>query len=131
MSQVSPTTAELVGKMANRLHHLSLRYVGALFESAQGKPVGLIPQGHPGLREMRDLIDLILFTRAEINCLTKLLCDAGLIDAEKFAVQMADEYHWLATEKANFLSVSVEDYGLVFKTGGKTNGQTNGQTPTA
>ena len=47
---------------AERLHHLSMRYAGAMQELISGKPVGLMPSNSPGLKEARDFIDLILFT---------------------------------------------------------------------
>lgn len=44
-------------RAANRLHHLSMLYVGSFVELAQGKPVGMLPHNYPGLKDTRDLID--------------------------------------------------------------------------
>ena len=115
MSGKSEFLDNLVHESANRLHHLSMRYSGALLELLHGKPVGMIPSGHAGLREARDLIDLILFTRAEISGLTKLLLDAKVFDADKVRETFASEYEWFAQQKAKFLNVEVSDAGLVFK----------------
>jgi hypothetical protein len=104
---------------ANRLHHLSMRYSGALMELVSGQPVGLVPRDHPGLREARDLIDLALLCRAEINGLVKMLAAAKLIDAAAVEQVMADEYEWLAREKAKFLNVGISDEGIVIQGAGR------------
>ncbi len=119
MSQptVPPAAQEAMEKAANRLHHLSLRYVGALVEIAKGQPIGLLPRNYPGLREGRDFIDLILFTRAEINALTHCLHEARLLDLEKFTARCAEEYEYLAQVKAQFLGCQVTDAGLSFSRG--------------
>jgi hypothetical protein len=106
---------------ANRLHHLSLRYVGAFAEIAKGQKVGLLPNGTPGLKEMRDLIDLILFARAEINGLTKILFDRGLVTGEQLAEIMTEQYQHITKEKAQWLGVVVTDAGLTFSTGPEKN----------
>ena len=100
---------------AERLHHLSMRYSGSLIELLARQPVGIIPYGHPGLREARDLIDLILLTRAEINGLTKALVDAGVIKPESLREIFAEEYEWLAQQKAAFLNVGLSDDGIVIQ----------------
>ena len=101
-------------KAANRLHHLSMRYVGALHECAKGEKVGIIAQNHPGNREMRDLIDLVLLTRAEINGITELLVKKGITTTEELQKIFAGEYEWLTKQKAQQLGVEVTDVGLVF-----------------
>jgi len=102
---------------ANRLHHLSMRYVGAMIEAATGESVVLIPSGHPGLRECRDLIDLILLCRAEINALSKLLLDKGVCSADEMFPTMTAEYDWLREQKEQFLGVGTTDAGLVLRPG--------------
>lgn len=102
-------------RAANRLHHLSMRYVGALQEVACGQKVGLIGKNHPGNKEMRDLVDLILLTRAEINGLTQILVNAKLITLEAFEKLMTEQYEYLTDVKAKQLGVEVSDVGLVFK----------------
>jgi hypothetical protein len=104
-----------VREAANRLHHLSMRYVGAFAEIAKGEPVGLLPQGAPGLKEMRDLIDLVLLTRAEISGLSKILIEAKITTVERLTEVMAEEYEYLAIVKANQLGVEIFDGGLKFK----------------
>lgn len=106
---------DLVRQSADKLHHLSMRYSGALMELGQGKAVGLIAQGTHGLREARDLIDLILLTRAETNGLTKLLIDAKVLKLDDVRRQFAEEYEWLANHKAAFLGVEVNEHGIVFR----------------
>jgi hypothetical protein len=101
-----------MSEAANRLHHLSMRYSGALIELLAGAPVGIVPSGRPGLRESRDLIDLILLTRAEINGLTRILVDAGVVSESRAREVMETEYDWLAKVKAEFLGVQVTDFGL-------------------
>lgn len=97
---------------AQRLHHLSMRYSGALIELISGKPVGLIPHGHPGLSEARDLIDLILLTRAEINAMTQLMAEKGMIDQKHWREIVAENYEWLTDQKEAFLKVKSTDAGL-------------------
>jgi hypothetical protein len=99
---------------SERLHHLSMRYVGALAEVVSGKAHGFLPTGWPGLKECRDFIDLILFTRAEINGLTNLLAKAGVVTVEQITKEFAEQYEWFAQEKAKFLGVGISDVGLVF-----------------
>lgn len=118
MADVTPETIEAVRRAATRLHHLSMRYSGALVELVHREPVGFLLKDHPGLSEARDLIDLVLLCRAEINGLTRCLCDAGVLDAERYSRQMAEEYEWLTREKAKFLGVEVTDAGIVIKPGG-------------
>lgn len=98
---------------AKRLTHLSMRYAGALMDLVSPSPPRLILDGHPGLRETRDFINLILLTRAEINALTKLIIEAKLATPERLTEVMAEEYDWFTREKAKFLNVGVSDEGLV------------------
>lgn len=100
---------------ANRLHHLSMVYSGALIELLQGEKVGLLPASRPGWREARDFIDLILFTRAEINALTGLLIEAGALSTEQVQSRFAQEYEWFAQQKAQLFGVEVHDHGITFK----------------
>lgn len=99
---------------AERLHHLSMRYVGSIMEVGQGAivPIGLIPQGNVGVKECRDLIDLVLLTRAEINALTTLLVQHKVFKVKEFARQCAEEYEWLAQQKAKQFNVEITDVGL-------------------
>lgn len=101
-------------KAYQNICHLSMRYVGAFYEACTGKPVGLIPQNHPGNKETRDLINLILICRAEINALAKLCYDKGVFTNEEHINQLTDDLQYLTKEKAQFLGVEVTDYGLVF-----------------
>lgn len=104
---------------ANRLHHLSMRYAAAFMELAQGHEIGLIPAGQPGLKEFRDLTDLILFTRAEVNAFTKLLVDAKIVTTEQVTKAITEEYDWFAKQKAKQFGIEVSDAGLVYPGGGK------------
>lgn len=97
---------------AHRLHHLSMVYVGAFMEVAKGQKVGLIPLNHPGLKETRDLIDLLLFTRAEISGLTRLMVDKGVFTAQEYQEQMIEEYDWFAQQKSKQFGCTVTDTGL-------------------
>jgi DNA-binding transcriptional ArsR family regulator len=99
---------------AERLHHLSMRYVGAFLELARGEEVALIPQGFPGVKEMRDLIDLILLTRAEINAHTALLLEAGVVTQEQVLREIREQYDWLTKEKEKFLGCEATAEGLKF-----------------
>lgn len=114
---------ELYAQAANRLHHLSMRYGAAMLELVSERRVGLLPSGQPGLKEARDFIDMILFTRAEINALTALLVKAKVFTTEEFQKQCTEEYKHFATVKAKQLGVEVTDHGLVitnphYKSGG-------------
>lgn len=101
-------------KAANRLHHLSMRYAAAFLEMATGKRQGMIPQGYPGLSEFRDIVDLVLYVRAEMNGHTRILVEAGLITAEKAKKIMTEEYEFLAQAKAKQFGIGISDMGLVF-----------------
>jgi hypothetical protein len=110
------TVQEAMFRASNRLHHLSMRYSGALQELISKEKVGLIPHGAPGLREARDLIDLILFTRAEINGLSNLLVQKlKLLTPDELTKEMTEQYEFMTDAKARFLDVEVSDAGLVFK----------------
>ena len=113
MSEPSKEQATAYTLAAKRLHHLSMRYSGAIVELAKGEPVGMLPQNLPGLRQARDLIDLILLTRAEINGLSRLLIEAKIITNEQATVVFTDEYEWLAKNKAQWLGVGLTDEGIV------------------
>ncbi len=114
MASVNEGTHRRRLRAANRLHHLGIRYAGALAEVAKGEPVGFLLAGAPGLHEMRDLISLILLCRAEMNAVTKIMIETKLIDAETLTKEIAEEYERLTKEKAAELGVKVTDEGLVF-----------------
>lgn len=111
------TPQEAAEKAANRLHHLSMRYSGALVELIKGEHVGLLSNAHPGLKEARDFIDLILFVRAEINGITGLLIESKVLSVEQVQARFAEEYEYFAQVKAKQLGVEVTDYGLSYKLG--------------
>lgn len=105
-----------VKKAANRLHHISFFYAGAMYELVHGKQVAFVKDGTPGLSTTRDLVDLILFCRAEINGMTKLLIDKGIITQEEYHERVAEEYEYFAQAKARHFGASESsDAGLVFK----------------
>jgi hypothetical protein len=110
-----PDPNELAKRAAQRLHHVSMRFVGAMRELCTGTKVGFIPSGAPGLDEMRSLIDLCHLTRAEVNGLTKLLIEGKYLKAETVTRTFAEEYEWLAQQKAQETGCEVTDYGLSFK----------------
>jgi hypothetical protein len=114
MADVTPDMERALYTAQNRLHHLSFRYVGAMVEVVGGKPVTVLPKCHPGVKECRDLIDLILFTRAEINALTKVLITKGVFTEKEYVMQATEEYSWFCKEKASWLGVEVTDVGLSF-----------------
>lgn len=117
MNEAKPELVQAMRAAANRLHHLSMRYVGAFVELAKEKPVAFVAQDHPGRRETRDLIDLILFVRAEVNALTALLLEAKILDIDTVTKRFADEYQWFCEQKAQTLGVGVNDAGLVYNFG--------------
>lgn len=103
---------------ASRLNHLGLVYAGALAELGHGHRIAFLPNNHPGLPIVRDLIQLALLQRAEINGLTKLLLDNGLATADELRQTFEDEYTWLAEGKAKELGrklgveIMITDEGL-------------------
>lgn len=105
---------------AYRLHHLSMRYGGAVAELGRGDRLTLLARGMPGLKEVRDLVDSVLLTRAEINALTALLLRAQVFTPTAFVLQAAEEYEHLTQAKAGFLGVEVNDAGLVIRRGDET-----------
>jgi hypothetical protein len=102
-------------KAANNLHHLSMRYVGALHEVAMGKQVGFVDRAHPGSKEMRDLIDLILFVRAELNGISRILIENKICTEYEITRVFAEEFEHFTKVKAQQLNVVVSDMGLVFR----------------
>lgn len=105
--------SEKAAAAAYRLHHLSMRYAGAFVELLYGREIAFLPTGHPGLRETRDFIDLILLTRAELNGVSQLLVEAGLVSEARLAEIMTEQYEWLTAQKEHFLGVRSTDAGLV------------------
>lgn len=105
---------------ASRLNHLGMIYAGAMAEVAQGHPVTFLPLDAPGLKQVRDLIQLVLFTRAEVNGLTNLLIEKELVTLSEVEQQMEDEYEWLAAGKVRQFSdllgvdIHITDQGLSF-----------------
>lgn len=112
-----PTAAEkqACARAANRLHHLSMIYGGAIVEVAQGRDVGLLPIDHPGLKTVRDLADLILLTRAEISALTRLMVDRGVFTSAEYTRQATDDYQYIAKCKSEQFGVELSDVGIVIK----------------
>lgn len=105
---------QLLQDAAQRLHHIGIRYVGALAEVGRGREVGLLPAKDPGVHEMRDLIDLLLLCRAELNGLTKLLTEAGALTSDQIAKEFTEQYTWLADTKARQFGVTIIPGGLQF-----------------
>jgi hypothetical protein len=101
-------------RAANRLHHLSMLYAGAAAEVAMGKEIFGLPNGYPGLRKFRDLIDLTLFCRAEINALTALMVKAKLFTTEEYTKEVTGQYNWLTEQKEKLYNVISTDAGLKF-----------------
>lgn len=113
----SEAAQQAMRQSSHRLHHLSMRYVGARKEMLSGEKIAFLPADYPGLHEMRDLFDLVLLTRAEINALTALLVDAGVFNLERFTREVTEQYEWLAREKARHFGCTVTDQGLQFDLG--------------
>lgn len=109
---------------ASHLNHIGQIYAGALAELGQGRRLPMIPQDHPGLPIVRDLLQLVLFQRAEINGLTKLLLEKGVATSDEVNQVFQDEYEWLAGAKADQLGkqlglhIAVTDYGLSIRARG-------------
>jgi hypothetical protein len=109
------TAQEKLSKWAQRIHHLGMRYVGAVAEVARGKPILFLGVGEPGVHEIRDLISLILLQRGEINALTKLLVEKKVFTEEEFTKEVADQYEWWVNEKAKQFGIEVTDFGITIK----------------
>lgn len=108
----------------SRLNHVGIVYVGAVAELGRGCPLSFIPDNAPGLRPVRDLVQMVLILRAENNALLKVLYDKGLLDEKDMATftqQVNDEADWLADRKAEQMSdvlgvrLKVKDYGMEFE----------------
>lgn len=111
---LDPKTQAAYRLAAERLHHLSMRYVGAFAELAQGKEIAFLPDGTPGVSQMRDLIDLVLLCRAEVNGLTNLMHKAGIITEKDIAVEMTEQYEYYTKVKARQLGIGVTDVGITY-----------------
>lgn len=111
MTERSPKTSEYQAA-ANRLHHLSIIYSGAIAEVARGHPISVIPSGAPGLEGTRDLIDCALLVRAEVNGITRILLEKAIVTHEDLLAVLIVEYDHLAAAKAAHYGFSVTDEGL-------------------
>jgi hypothetical protein len=89
-----------------------------MYELATNQEIVALAQNHPGSKVCRDLIDLILLCRAEINGITRLLVDSGYLDHRKFVRQMKEEYDYLTDVKAKQFGFTVTDVGLQYNVGG-------------
>jgi hypothetical protein len=117
MAKAKEATPEQVAAMkraANRLHHVTMRYVAAIKELADCNPIAFIPQTHPGLHPCRDFLDIILLVRAEVNGLAQLLIRAGVLTGEEVVRQFTYEYDVFAKAKAAHYGFEVNDAGLVY-----------------
>lgn len=103
-----------VRKAANKLHHLSMLYAGALAELGQAKKLGLLPSDAPGIKGARDIVDIVLLVRAELNAVTNLLLKRGVIKLPDLEAAFAHEYEWFAQQKANLFGCKVTEGGLFF-----------------
>lgn len=112
MTRPRPATVAACQLAAKKLCHLSMRYVGAMLEAVTGKPVGMLPHKHPGLHETRDLINLIMLCRAELNAIGKVLIEQNVVSHERLTQLFTEEYKWFAGQKAEMLGVEVTDVGL-------------------
>jgi hypothetical protein len=99
---------------ANRLHHLSMAYVGSLIELVRGEKMAMIPAAYPGLRSCRDFLDLILLCRAEVNALVHILINNQVMSHETFLRVVAENYDHMAQVKCQQFGCTVTDYGLMF-----------------
>lgn len=108
-------TKAAVAKWANNLHHLTMIYLGGFAELARGKEIMFVAANEPGVKKTRDLLDLVLILRAEINGITRLLVQTGLVTEDQISREYAEQYEWLAKQKAGQFGVEVSDVGLVFK----------------
>lgn len=99
---------------AQNLHHISIIYAGAVMELATGKEQGLIASDAPGVKKVRDLVDIVLLTRAENNALVSMLVKKGVFTSREFTDEVGEQYKWFTDVKAKQFNVQVRDYGLVF-----------------
>lgn len=113
MARPSPNAIAVCTRAARRLCHLSMRYVGALFEATTGKSVGLLPASHPGLHETRDILNLVLCLRAEQNAITRSLLEAKVVDHARLVELFTEEYIRFGDEKASVLRVELTQDGIV------------------
>lgn len=97
---------------ANRLAKYRSVYAGALAELGSGRPIGLLPKDWPGIMLVRDLIEKVLLTRAEINGLSKIVVEAKLVTQERFDQIMAEEYAWLADAHEKLTGYKAHEAGL-------------------
>lgn len=112
---VDPRLVANMKRAANKLHHVSMAYVGAMKELATGQPIFGLPADHPGLHMMRDMIDLILLTRAEINAITNILVGNRLMTLGQFTMQVTEEYDYIIKIKGEQFKCEVTDIGLIYK----------------
>lgn len=80
-----------LGQQANRLRQWGRYQIG--------RALGTVAASSGTFKAFIDLWELALFTRAEINALTKIMRDRLYIDDELWSKTLYDEYKHLATAK--------------------------------
>lgn len=82
-------------------------------EFVNGTPISFVPANYPGRLEVRDIIDLALFLRAEVTALTRILIETKTISAEKLTKIMIEEYDFVTKAKEEQYKIESTDDGLI------------------
>lgn len=113
-----PSILELkqrAAKSINRLHHVGIRYLGAMVEVVTGQKIMFVPADRPGVHELRDFISLGLILRAEVNAITKILIDNKMVTHAQLLEGVTAEYNQVCKEKCHQFGFEVDDLGIILK----------------
>lgn len=111
-------SAALIARLqaeSNRLHHLSMVYAGdfAQLPWAEGAATGIVPYGTPGLKGVRDIADIALLVRVEVNALVNMLVRKGVFTSEEWVRECIEQTQWFTAQKEQKFNVKSTAEGLV------------------
>lgn len=99
---------------ANRLHHLSFIFAGDVIIAAdQGAPyvkTKMFPTTDE-LRNLRYLIDRLLLVRGDINVITAILVEKGIVTKEDLVKRLTEEYELITKEALEMINAQVARTG--------------------
>lgn len=112
--EASPALVARLRSESNRLHHISMIHAGdfASLPWAPGAAQGMVPYGAPGLKGVRDVADIALVLRAEMNALVALLIRKGVFSQEEWVRQCIEDTMWLTEAKEKQFNVRATETGL-------------------
>ena len=93
-------------KLSKRLHHLSIIFASNVL-------AGRVASEYVRL-SVRDVADLAYFLRAEVNAITKLLIDKGIVEKSELIERINEELEILINAKEEQFKIALTDQGISF-----------------